>query len=150
MEGGKEMRDPLIEQDENGYLIFRNSGKRVHRWVMEKKLGRRLEKGEIVHHIDGNRQNNDLENLKLLTAKEHFKLHVVPRIEERREAGIREKLTPEIEAHAVKAILIGFAGAGAILFAIGLITRTKLEMWYIGLVLLIAVLVGWFIQWRTK
>ena len=144
------MRDSLTDEDENGYLIFRDSGKRVHRWIMEKHLKRRLERGEIVHHIDGNRQNNDLENLKLLNAKEHFKLHVVPRIEERREAGIREKLTPEIEAHAVKAILICFAGAGAILFAVGLITRTKLEIWYIGLVLLIAVLLAWFVQRTTK
>ena len=150
MEGGKEMRDPLIEQDENGYLIFRNSGKRVHRWVMEKKLGRRLEKGEIVHHMDGNRRDNRPENLQVLTAKEHYKLHVVPILQERMEARISEKLTPKIEAQAVKAIVIGFAGAGAILFAVGLITRTKLEMWYIGLVLLIAVLVGWFIQWRRK
>ena len=144
------MRDPLIEQDENGYLIFRNSGKRVHRWVMEKKLGRRLEKGEIVHHMDGNRRDNRPENLQVLTAKEHYKLHVVPILQERMEARISEKLTPKIEAQAVKAIVIGFAGAGAILFAVGLITRTKLEMWYIGLVLLIAVLVGWFIQWRRK
>ena len=150
MEGGKEMIDPLMKQDENGYLRFLNSGKLVHRWVMEKELGRRLEKGEIVHHKNGNRRDNRPENLKLLTAKEHYKLHVVPMLQQRMEAQIIEKLIPKIEAQAVKAILIGFAGAGAILFAVGLITRTKLEMWYIGLVLLIAVLVGWFIQWRTK
>ena len=144
------MTDPLLEEDENGYLRYRNSHKLVHRSVMETHLRRRLERGEIVHHIDGNKQDNRPQNLKILTAKEHYKLHVVPILEERREAKIREKLTPEIEAQAVKAILIGFAGAGAILFAIGLITRTKLAMWYIGLVLLIAVLVAWFIQWRSK
>ena len=57
---------------------------------------------------------------------------------------------PKIEAQAVKAILIGFAGAGAILFAVGLITRTKLEMWYIGLLFLIAALAAWFIQRSRK
>jgi len=150
VEGGKEMRDPLIEQDENGYLIFRNSGKRVHRWVMEKELGRRLEKGEIVHHMDGNRRDNRPENLQVLTAKEHYKLHVVPILQERMEAQIIEKLTPKLESQVGKAIMIGFAGAGAILFVVGIITRGKLDMWYIGLVLLIAVLVGWFIQWRRK
>ena len=144
------MRDPLIEQDENGYLIFRNSGKRVHRWVMEKELGRRLEKGEIVHHMDGNRRDNRPENLQVLTAKEHYKLHVVPILQERMEAQIIEKLTPKLESQVGKAIMIGFAGAGAILFVVGIITRGKLDMWYIGLVLLIAVLVGWFIQWRRK
>jgi len=144
------MTDPLLEEDENGYLRYRNSRKRVHRCVMEKTLGRPLEKGEIVHHIDGNKQDNRPQNLKLLTKQEHYKLHVVPMIEERREAKIREKLTPEIEAQAVKAILIGFAGAGAILFALGLITRTKLEMWYIGLVLLMAVVLAWFVRRTTK
>jgi len=36
-----------------------------HRYVMEQKLGRKLVKGEIVHHIDGVRSNNAPENLEL-------------------------------------------------------------------------------------
>lgn len=36
-----------------------------HRLVMEKALGRRLERLEVVHHRDGNTQNNTLENLQL-------------------------------------------------------------------------------------
>lgn len=136
--------------DKKGYVRYSDSDYPVHRRVMEKKLGRRLEKGEIVHHINGDKQDNRPENLELLSGKEHFKRHVVPILQERQEARIIEKLTPRIEAEGVKAILIGFAGAGAVLFAVGLITRTKLEMWYIGLMLLIAVLVGWLIQWRRK
>lgn len=36
-----------------------------HRYVMEQYLGRPLEKNETVHHIDGDRTNNKIENLQL-------------------------------------------------------------------------------------
>ena len=36
---------------------------RIHRIVMEKKLGRPLKKGEVIHHIDGDNQNNNIDNL---------------------------------------------------------------------------------------
>ncbi len=43
---------------------------------MEKHLGRKLVKGEIVHHIDKNRENNDLSNLMLFPTKEaHTRYH---------------------------------------------------------------------------
>jgi hypothetical protein len=48
---------------------------RKHRFVMEEFIGRSLSKNELVHHIDGNRQNNDIENLKIVTRSEHKKLH---------------------------------------------------------------------------
>jgi len=37
----------------------------LHRYLMENKLGRKLIKGEVIHHIDGNPKNNNVSNLKL-------------------------------------------------------------------------------------
>ena len=36
-----------------------------HRLVVEKEIGRYLKKQEVVHHIDGNKENNSLDNLML-------------------------------------------------------------------------------------
>jgi hypothetical protein len=48
---------------------------REHIYVMECYLKRSLQKGEIVHHIDGDKTNNKIENLFLTTVSEHNKLH---------------------------------------------------------------------------
>jgi hypothetical protein len=48
---------------------------REHILVMESHLGRALAKGEVVHHIDGNKQNNRIENLDLCSVKEHNNCH---------------------------------------------------------------------------
>lgn len=43
--------------------------------VMENKIGRSLQSGEYVHHIDGDKSNNDPSNLQLVTQSEHAKIH---------------------------------------------------------------------------
>lgn len=46
-----------------------------HVFVMENHQGRKLGKDEIVHHIDGNRLNNVLDNLFLTDSKGHRDAH---------------------------------------------------------------------------
>ena len=47
-----------------------------HRVVAEKKIGRPLRDGELVHHIDGNKQNNAPENLGVVAGiAEHWVEH---------------------------------------------------------------------------
>lgn len=46
-----------------------------HRLIMSDFLGRKLLRNELVHHIDGNKINNILSNLKLISIGKHTTLH---------------------------------------------------------------------------
>lgn len=56
----------------------------LHTVLMERFLGRYLKPNEVVHHINHNRQDNRLENLKLMDKKEHMRMHMTERYEKRR------------------------------------------------------------------
>lgn len=71
----------------NGYLCFYDKDHPLateacqyriflHRHIASLKIGRWLNTNEHVHHIDGNKLNNRIDNLEVLTPFEHAKRHM--------------------------------------------------------------------------
>lgn len=61
-----------------GYLqqVYNGCINGVHRITMEKFLKRKLNKNEIVHHINGNKTDNRLENLEVMSSRDHMLKHI--------------------------------------------------------------------------
>lgn len=55
-------------RDANGFVL-------EHRLVYEKYVGRYLSSEEIIHHVNGNKTDNRIENLELMTRAEHALTH---------------------------------------------------------------------------
>ena len=61
----------------DGYLGYniKNKKYRLHRLIMENYIGRKLKKSEVVHHVDGNKLNNNIDNLEIIRDGYHSRLH---------------------------------------------------------------------------
>lgn len=61
----------------NKYLQKKINGKKVlaHRYIYQEFINRPLSKGELIHHKNGDKSDNRIENLEIMTPKEHSKHH---------------------------------------------------------------------------
>ena len=50
-----------------------------HRVLMEQHLGRKLTRNEVVHHVNGNKRDNDIENLEVMPLSDHSRMHQLGR-----------------------------------------------------------------------
>ena len=64
----------FCRDEKTGYYLNSTIRKRLHRYVWEKEVGS-IPKGFHVHHINGNKADNRIENLSIMTAKGHERLH---------------------------------------------------------------------------
>lgn len=65
---------PRESRRKTGYIYV--GSERQHRLVAETMIGRPLHKGELVHHIDGDKGSNVKENLVVCeSVKEHNRIH---------------------------------------------------------------------------
>lgn len=83
MYDGKKVYGPYTRKDGRQVVVLKTPGNvydlqtvSYPKYLVEMYLGRYLSEGETVDHIDGNFNNNNLDNLRVVSRKEHCRSHV--------------------------------------------------------------------------
>ena len=76
--------DHIVSKGDYNYAVVYDHPNRTkhnyvleHRVVIENHIGRLLKEDEVVHHKDGNKKNNSIDNLELMLDYEHSRHHGV-------------------------------------------------------------------------
>lgn len=92
----------FTKDKKSGYYLNSTLRIRMHRYVWEYYNGK-IPSGYEIHHKDCNKDNNSIENLQLLTAAEHDKIHACNMTSERkhqlRENFLKNALPKATEWH---------------------------------------------------
>lgn len=70
----KNKQGVLVHLNEDGYEVFEDSGKLFHLWWYIKNKGE-ITSGYQIHHKDGIKINNNIDNLKAMSKRNHNKIH---------------------------------------------------------------------------